>query len=186
MVDVIGAIRDKWVALGAEGGVLGQPLDVERPTFDGIGRAEEFQGGTVSWHPQTGAFAVWGAIRQQWIDLGREQYGYPLTDESGCPDGRGRFNHFRAIGQNPDKSIYWTPQTGAQPVYGAIRDFWAANAWERGPAGYPLPAERNENGGPRRDQRFERGLIVWDPQNGAFFSSPSGFGDDNVGVPVDG
>ena len=41
---------------------------------------------------------------------------YPVTDETGTPDGVGRFNHFEG------GSIYWTPGTGAKEVHGAIRD----------------------------------------------------------------
>jgi uncharacterized protein with LGFP repeats len=53
VTDVIGAIRDKWLSLGGEAG-FGQPLDVERPTFDGRGRNQSFRGdGTISWHPET-------------------------------------------------------------------------------------------------------------------------------------
>lgn len=171
MPDVIGAIRDKWIALGGATGVLGQPLDIERPTFDGTGRAEEFTGGTVSWHPKTGAFAVWGAIRAQWIALGREKYGYPVTDESPCPDGRGRYNHFRAmhLAGTPDASIYWTPTTGAQPVYGAIRGLWSRHGWEKSPVGYPLEAEHDRPGQPGRAQRFEHGEIDWQPDIGAWW-----------------
>lgn len=172
MPDVIGAIRDKWNALGGAAGVLGQPLDVERPTFDGTGRAQEFTGGTVSWHPKTGAFAVWGAIRERWIALGREGYGYPITDESGCPDGRGRYNHFRAmqLAGTPDGSIYWTPTTGAQPVYGAIRDLWARHGWEKSPVGYPLEAEHDRSGQPGRAQRFEHSEIDWESGIGAWWN----------------
>ncbi|WP_367575248.1 LGFP repeat-containing protein [Streptomyces griseoaurantiacus] len=179
MPDVIGAIRDKWAQLGADHGLLGQPLDIERPTFDGVGRAQEFSGGTVSWHPQIGAFAVWGAIRQKWMSIGREQYGYPLNDESPCPDGRGRFNHFRAmqLEGTPEASIYWTPQTGAEPVYGGIREFWASHGWENSQVGYPLEGEHDRIGRPGRVQRFERGLIVWTPQAGASFGALS---DGNV------
>jgi hypothetical protein len=37
VTEVIGAIRDKWLALGGEKG-FGAALDIERPTFDGAGR----------------------------------------------------------------------------------------------------------------------------------------------------
>ncbi|MFE2559986.1 hypothetical protein ACFXGT_28970 [Streptomyces sp. NPDC059352] len=170
MPEVIGAIRDKWLALGGEGGVLGQPLDVERPTFDTVGRAEEFQAGTISWHPDLGAFAVWGAIRDVWMQNGREQFGYPVTDESGCPDGRGRFNHFRAmhLPGNPEASIYWTPETGAHPVYGDIRRKWSELGWERSPLGYPLTGETDPSVGGGRRQGFEAGLAVWHPAHGTF------------------
>ena len=97
MADVIGAIREKWLKLGGEG-FFGHAIDIERPTFDGVGRAQQFSGGgIISWHPAIGAFAVWGQIGAKWVALGREKYGYPITDELTCADGRGRLNHFRSM-----------------------------------------------------------------------------------------
>jgi uncharacterized protein with LGFP repeats len=166
MPDVIGAIRDKWLVLGGET-FTGPAVDVERPTFDGVGRAQSFQRGVViSWHPSLGAFAVYGAIGEKWLSLGREQFGYPVTDETGCPDGRGRFNHFRAVQQPgaPWTSIYWTPRTGAHEVHGAIRGAWESTGWERGPLGYPI---RDEFGPPSlRRSDFEHGAIEWTPEHG--------------------
>lgn len=81
---------------------------------------------------------VHGAIESKYHELGAETsiLGYPITDESGTPDGIGRYNHFQA------GSIYWTPNTGAYEVHGLIRDFWAANGWERNPnLGYPISDE---------------------------------------------
>src|SRR3569833_1684160 len=127
MADVIGAIRDKWLKLGGEG-FTGVAIDVEQPTFAGVGRAQQFQRDiTISWHPTLGeAFAVWGAIGQKWFSLKQKQIGYPGTDEMGSKDGRGRFNHFRAmqLAGGPPASIYWTPTTGAHEVHGAIREAW--------------------------------------------------------------
>ena len=54
MPDVIGAIREKWLNLGGPGG-FGAPLDIERPTFDNVGRAQQFSGGGfISWRPSIG------------------------------------------------------------------------------------------------------------------------------------
>jgi hypothetical protein len=81
---------------------------------------------------------VHGAILAKYQELGAEGsfLGYPTTDETGTPDGVGRFNHFQA------GSIYWTPSTGAHEVHGLIRDFWAAHGWERNAAlGYPISDE---------------------------------------------
>ena len=167
MPKVIGAIRDKWIALGGEKG-FGTPLDDERPTPDGVGRFQDFQGGgTISWRPDIGAFAVWGDIRKRWDEIGRERAGYPITDETGAADGTGRFNHFRDSDQH-DWSIYWTPRTGAHEVYGAIRDYWAQQGWEGGSLGYPVDIEHDApSGGGRREQNFERGRISWTADTGA-------------------
>jgi uncharacterized protein with LGFP repeats len=125
------------------------------------GRARDYENGSIYFTPQTGAHEVHGAIRVKWAQLGghRSFLGYPTTDETGTPDGRGRFNHFE------HGSIYWTPQTGAHEVHGAIRDRWAAMGFERSALRYPTSDEMNMTGG--RLSRFERGEIRWTPQGGA-------------------
>lgn len=97
-------------------------IDLNRPVFQS----------------SAGAFEVHGAIRERYLALGAEAsiLGYPRTDESGTPDGRGRFNHFQG------GSIYWTAGTGAHEVHGLIRDRWSALGWERNPQlGYPISDE---------------------------------------------
>src|SRR5664280_2102801 len=83
---------------------------------DGVGRFNHFQAGAVYWTPPTGAHEVRGAIRDLWASLGweRSALGYPVTDETGTPDGVGRFNGFQG------GAVYWTPRTGAHEVHGAI------------------------------------------------------------------
>lgn len=85
-----------------------------------------------------GAFEVHGEIGVHYRALGGSGsvLGYPTTDETGTPDGIGRYNHFQS------GSIYWTPSTGAHEVHGLIRSFWAAAGWERNAAlGYPISDE---------------------------------------------
>src|SRR5207237_5112588 len=98
--------------------------------FNGSGGASGY------WTAGTGAQAIYGAIRQHWSALGWERgpLGYPVTEELGTPDGVGRFNHFNGSG---GASVYWTAGRGAQAVYGAIRERWAAQGWEGGAVGYP-------------------------------------------------
>lgn len=86
--------------------------------------------------------------------------GYPVTDETGTPDGVGRFNHF-----SYGASIYWTPGTGAWSVHGVIRDRWAALGWERGRLGYPVSDEFAINGG--RRSNFQGGYITYASATGA-------------------
>lgn len=162
-----GAIGEKYVALGGRGGALGPAIGNESAAPHG-GRFHLFQNGVIYWHPETGAFAVWGAISVKYWELGRAEYGYPITDERVTPDRRGRYNHFRAvqIPGKPESSIYWTPETGAHAIYGGIRDAWARAGWERGELGYPTSDEFDTGGGSRR-QDFERGYIAWTPQGGA-------------------
>ena len=163
---VHGLIRDKWASLGWERCVfLGYPITDETGCPDGVGRFNHFQNGSIYWAPQTGAFSVHGLIRDKWASLGWERctfLGYPITDETGCPDGVGRFNHFQ------NGSIYWAPQTGAFSVHGFIRDKWASLGWEKSSLGYPTSDEQDMPGGGGRMNQFQYGRIYWQQSKGAW------------------
>lgn len=162
-----GRIGEKYAAVGGPNGPLGKPLAGEADAPYG-GRFQTFAHGYIYWHPSIGeAFIVWGDIARKWDEFRRVEYGYPVTDERTTPDGRGRFNHFRALhlDGNPESSIYWTPQTGAHAVYGRIRQAWAESGWERGPLGYPTSDEFHD--GRFRRSNFEGGHILWAADTGA-------------------
>jgi LGFP repeat len=160
---VYGAILERWAALRYSDGPLGFPVMSEAGVPDGVGRYVNFEGGAIYWHPDpnVGAHAVWGDIGARWHQIGKEQFGYPVTDETATPDGVGRYNHFRKFvpGNTYDASIYWTPTTKAHEVYGAIRHKWATMGWERSHLGYPVAAEADFEGG--RLQRFQGGALFW-------------------------
>jgi len=159
----VSAIDKKYTALGGEKSFLGQPTENEQIAPDGVGHYRHFQGGSIYWSPNTGAFEVHGLIRAKWSQLGWEKsfLGYPVTDESTTPDGIGRYNHFQG------GSIYWTPNTGAYEVHGSIRDKWAEMGWENSCLGYPISDEEPSNGGWERQSRFEHGIIKWSSSKGA-------------------
>lgn len=161
-----GKIGEKYTKLGGPSGALGPAVGDETDAPHG-GRYHLFRDGVIYWHPEIDeAFAVWGAISRKYWQVGRAEYGYPITDERATPDGRGRYNHFRAIHlQNkPEASIYWTPETGVTAIYGLIRDAWAKGGWERGELGYPTSDEFQD--GAQRRQNFERGFILWSQVRG--------------------
>ena len=89
----------------------------------------------------------------------RPRSGCRAPTSSTTPDRRGRYNHFVA------GSVYWTPQTGAWPVRGAILDSWARAGWERSTYGYPRSDEYAVSGGIRQD--FERGSLFYDTRTAA-------------------
>lgn len=160
--EIHGAIYQKWVMLG--GIAFGVPCTDETATPDGVGRYNHFNNNTASiyWTPDTGANAVYGAIRVKWAALGWERLlGYPLNDETGASDGVGRYNHFSNGG-----SIYWTPQTGANAVYGEIRNKWQSLGWETSYLGYPISDEVDFAEGGRANA-FQNGGIYWWPDIGA-------------------
>ncbi|GAA3995949.1 PQQ-dependent sugar dehydrogenase [Allokutzneria multivorans] len=160
-----GAILATWRSLGAQGGQLQAPSTDELSTPDGVGRFNHFDGfgneDSIYWTPRTGAHGVSGAIRSVWSKTGWEvgSLGYPVTSELSAPDGLGRFNHFEKGG-----SVYWTPGTGAHPVYGAIKDRWKALGWERSYLGYPTSEEFDIPGG--RRSNFQGGYITWTAATG--------------------
>jgi uncharacterized protein with LGFP repeats len=113
--------------------------------------------------PATGSHQVCGAILAKYQSLGGPAgfLGNPTTDETGTPDGVGRFNHFSSTDNrsNIDGSIYWTAGTGAGSVHGAIRAKWASLGWERSCLGDPLSDEFAISGG--RQSNFQRGVISY-------------------------
>lgn len=160
--EVHGAILEKWSRLGFEKSVIGYPITDETGTPDGIGRFNRFQHGMIYWTPSTGANEVRGAILDKWSVMGFEKsfLGYPLTDETGTPDGVGRFNRFQ------NGMIYWTPSTRAKEVHGAILERWSALGFERSWLGYPTTDEVEfAQGG--RASAFQHGEIYWWPDTGA-------------------
>lgn len=110
-------IDQKYRQLGGQAGFLGSPTGEEQWTPDRVGRYRHYQGGSIHWHPSTGAYETHGQIREKWQSLSWEVgfLGYPLTDELTTPDGKGRYNQFQggSIRWYPDKGAY---VASAQPI----------------------------------------------------------------------
>jgi hypothetical protein len=118
---VYGAIANKWTEMGRENGVLGYPVTDEIGTPDGVGRYNHFErSGSIYWTPSTGAHAIYGQIRDKWASLGWEQafLGYPTSDETGTPDGSGRFNTFQ------HGKINWTQAGGPKLEFSSLSFDW--------------------------------------------------------------
>jgi uncharacterized protein with LGFP repeats len=81
--EIHGAIRDKWAALGWENSWLGFPKTAEILTSDGFGRYNNFEGGSIYFHPHLGTYAIPNMIKTVWEKEGKERgkLGYPLSDE---------------------------------------------------------------------------------------------------------
>jgi uncharacterized protein with LGFP repeats len=126
----VSPISQKYQALGGPAGKMGAPLGSVVPAFNG-GQYRQFQNGYIFWHPNSGAYMVFGAIADKYramglairSTVGHQTLGYPITDElteysgeagssSRPPDAR--VSHFQG------GSIYWSQKTGAQAVFGLI------------------------------------------------------------------
>lgn len=83
---VWGQIRTKWAAMGWETSALKFPTSDELTNPDGVGKRQQFEGGTLYWHPtkSNGVHPVWGQIGAEWGRNGWEAgfFGYPTSDES--------------------------------------------------------------------------------------------------------
>jgi hypothetical protein len=159
--EVHGAILAKWSGLARQAGVLGYPVTDEADTGsqDG-GRFNEFERGIVHWTSQLGPRETHGAIGEHWRRLGGRAFGLPITDETAVADGIGRFNDFTGGG-----SIYWTPDTAAHAIYGAIRDEWVALGGATDVLGYPTTDEAADQQG-QRVQDFQGASLVWSAEKG--------------------
>ena len=161
--EVHGALGEKWIELGAGQGLLGYPLTGEMSTPDGQGRFQHFQKGSLFCGPGSGAHALFGPIRDRWAQMGWENgfLGYPAADEAPTPDGAGTCCQFQ------HGVIYWTPETGAHEVHGAVLERWAEMGREQGPLGYPMSDETPAPDGRGRFNHFQHGSIFWMPETGA-------------------
>ena len=102
------AINQKYEQLGKS---PGQPVGWVQPG-QGEGFYQRYEHGAIYWHPQLGAFRVYGAIYQRYLQLGAEAsfLGYPTSDEIDTGFGQGRVSHFQK------GNIYWTPADGVHEL----------------------------------------------------------------------
>jgi uncharacterized protein with LGFP repeats len=77
-----GPIKDLWVTVGAEWGVLGYPTGDVHCGLRGGGCFQTYQGGSIYWSAATGAHPVRSPIREKWGELGYENgaWGYPTSN----------------------------------------------------------------------------------------------------------
>ena len=147
-------------------GVLGFPTS-DPESVTGGGLRSRFLQGQIYWHSRTGASLVKGAILNRWRAIGGIGFfGYPTTDETPIYKGRrevGRYSRFEK------GTIYWSPATGAQDVYGAIRDCWERElGGVTGSLGFPKSGETATPRSGGRYNNFEGGVIVWHPGDHPF------------------
>ena len=98
-----------------------------------------------------------GAILDRWQSGGGQvsPLGMPTSPETAA-DGSARYATF-------DRgAMYWSPDTGAQPLTGAIYQAWASLGYERGALGLPTSGEISE---PEWIvQNFQHGTLNFDRQ----------------------
>ena len=165
----------------------GLPLTDEQGTADGAARFNDFENVSLYWRGSTGTYALLGAVRSAWRASGGEAgpLGYPVTGETGTPDGVARWNDFSRAG-----SVYWTPATGAHVVYGGIRAKWLAGGGYAA-LGAPVTDESDAPGGGRYNDFSGAASVYWSPSAGSHLvyggiraAWLAGGGAARLGMPV--
>ncbi|WP_029146640.1 hypothetical protein [Methylophilus sp. 5] len=99
--EVHGDILQKYRALGATQSLLGYPISDETSLFKGtqqIGRASQFQFGTIYWSAETGAFEMHGDLLKAYQAQHQGPagpLGFPISDETRSPNDVCRFHNFQ-------------------------------------------------------------------------------------------
>ena len=158
-----GKILERYKTAEAEGRSLGWPTANEMKDAANGGTYQHFTGGSIYFHPSTGAHRVSGGIRNLWEGPGweRGQMGYPTGEETATAGG-GVYQTFQG------GTSYWHPRTGSYYVHGAVLGAYGRAGYARGRYGYPLTNETASiNGGVF--QRFQGGTAYWHPGSDSYF-----------------
>lgn len=164
-------IAAKWRVLKDRGLELGAASEPEADAGSG-GRVQVYRNGRIYWHAQVGAHEVHGAILAKYLQLGgpgnhpvtgRNELGFPRSDEQQTPEGFARVSEFER------GAIYWGYDAEAVPLYGPIYREWATKYPRTSVVnGFPLvePFTLSSN---IQAAIFSRGfLFTFGPQNAVF------------------
>lgn len=81
VASINGMILDRWLAIGGPDSALGFPIADEAVAADGVGRFSVFHNGVIYWHPNYGAWEIYGDFEGMWMTSGGVDglYGYPTS-----------------------------------------------------------------------------------------------------------
>ena len=179
-IDPTTQINQAWRASGGLGGPLGARQG-EQTSIGDNGAAQGYAGGKIFFTPDTGAHAVTGAILSEYESLGGPtgDLGLPVGAEADGGVPNSRISAFSA----PDKPvIFWTPDTGAVVVRGAINAAWAKLGGATGTLGVPTGEQTLR--GDTLTQKFSGGEISWNRATKEFSTKPSELAADLRGLEL--
>lgn len=182
--DAADAIDQAWQAAGGDDSSLGTKDGDVYAVGDGY--AQNFSGGKMYFTPATGARLLYGPILDKYTELGGpadSDLGFPTMDEvTGLVGPDSRVSTFSAA----DKpAIFWTPDTGAWVVRGAMNIAWEKLGGSAGTLGVPLEDESYD--GDVIGQKFTGGEVSWNSSTKTFTTVPADLASqlDGVVVPMD-
>ena len=152
-------IFNAYGSKGYERGFLGFPVSDEYSA--GSGRAQEFEGGVITWSAGAGTYVLrYGTgIANAFREIGGVKVvGLPRTSET--QTGKGVYQVF------DNGTAYWTPQGGTHFVRAGIFNAYGSKGYERGFLGFPVSDEYSAGSG--RAQEFEGGVITWSTGAGTY------------------
>jgi uncharacterized protein with LGFP repeats len=166
--DADAAITAAWDTGGGDAGPLGPKDGALYPAGEGF--VQKFASGKIFFTPDTGARVLSGAILEKYESLGGpadSDLGFPTIDVGAGRAPNSRNSTFSA----PDNPvIFWTPETGARVVRGAINSAWDALGGSVGALG--VPSDDETVNGNTVTQKFTGGEISWDRKTRAFTTVP--------------
>ncbi|MCB0925381.1 MAG: hypothetical protein KDB50_12690 [Mycobacterium sp.] len=179
--DAADAISQVWNAAGGPDSVIGaQDGDVYQV---GAGYAQKFTDGMIFFTPDTGAHLIYGAILDKYESLGGpadSDLGFPTIDE--VPGLIGDFSRVSTFSASDKPAIFWTPDTGAWAVRGAINVAWDKLGGSAGTLGVPIEDERYD--GDVVSQKFTGGELSWNSATKSFTTVPAELAESLVGLEV--
>ncbi len=179
--DAADAINQAWDAAGASSSEVGGRDGDVYQVGDGYG--QKFSDGKIFYTPETGAHLIYGAILDKYESLGGpadSDLGFPNSDEAAGrigPKSRGS-----TFGASDKPAIFWTPDTGAWAVRGAINAAWDKLGGSSGALGVPTEDERYD--GDLVRQKFTGGEVAWNRVSNTFTTEPPALADQLAGLEV--
>lgn len=180
--DADAAITQAWEAGGGATGALGNKDGGVYPAGSGFG--QNFAGGKIFFTPETGAHIMAGAILDKYLALGGPadgDLGFPDIDEGAGKAPNSRNTTFSAA-DHP--VIFWTPDTGAHVVRGALNAAWDRLGGSAGVLG--VPTEDEVYRGDLVSQNFTGGQLSWNRKTNTFTSTPPELADQLADLPIPG
>ena len=167
--DAGAAIDQAWTAAGGDTSALGARDGGVYAAGNGFG--QNFAGGAIFYSPDTGAKIMFGAILDKYRALGGpadSDLGFPNIDEGpGRVSPASRNTTFSAADR---PVIFWTPDTGAWVVRGAINAAWDRLGGSSGVLGVPVADETYD--GDVVSQNFSTGQVTFDSRTKSFTTEP--------------
>ena len=166
--DANAAITAAYDASGGPGGPLGPKQGEVYKAGDGF--AQNYTGGKMFFTPQTGAHFMQGAILEKYESLGGpadSDLGFPTIDEG---PGRAPESRNTTFSASDKPVIFWTPNTGARVVRGAINAAWDKLGGSSGVLG--VPADDETYRGDVVTQKFTGGELSYNMRDKTFTTVP--------------